>query len=297
MTGARARLVSSSVIAIAIAACDGATSDPGTNAMLRVEKAQFVSGPMPAGTPSGPGVATITLPTTTLRPGFAANPLSGAIDPAATAVAIGLEGDVGYWIVPAGPPTIGAPNDASYSAQITLAPSVAPGTYTLVVRAVNAAQVFGLPDTQPVLAAGIAPPTGALVVTLTWDTESDLDLHVVDPMNDELFHGDTSSAPPPPFNDVDGGSYGYLDFDSNEGCVIDGLRREDVIWPDPPPSGTYVVRVDAASLCGQSIAHWTASAILNGGVIATASGAALDVDTRGAHDRGAGVLAFTFDVP
>ena len=81
------------------------------------------------------------------------------------------------------------------------------------------------------------PATGDLVVTLTWDTESNLNLHVGDPDGADIYWGNQSSQPPFAFNQPDSGSFGYIDYDSNANCVIDGLRREDVIWPDPPPSG------------------------------------------------------------
>jgi hypothetical protein len=57
------------------------------------------------------------------------------------------------------------------------------------------------------------------------------------------------------------------------------------------------VRVDAASLCGQPIAHWTVRATLAGQSIGEAQGVAVDASTRGPHDLGAGVTALELDVP
>jgi len=72
----------------------------------------------------------------------------------------------------------------------------------------------------------ISAPAGALVVTLTWDAEADLDLHVEGPGGEEIYHAkgttlDTFS----PGEAGDGGSYGYLDFDSHAGCTIDSAAR------------------------------------------------------------------------
>ena len=94
-----------------------------------------------------------------------------------------------------------------------------------------------------------------------------------------------------------GGSYGYIDYDSNASCVIDGLRREDAIWSHPPPPGTYTARGDAPSLCGRPIAYWTVRALLHGVEVAHASGVAVDADTRGSHGLGSGVLALQLTVP
>ena len=253
---------------------------------------------MPSGSPSAPAVASIVLVNSIIHPNAIDYPIAGALEPGATAAAIGLLGDVGYWIVVSGLPSVATPADPSFAATATFSAGVVPGPYTLEVHAVDGQGRFGPPSTQ-VLTAQSSPSaaTGALVVTLTWDTESDMDLHVVDPSGQEIFHGEMSDQPPPFAPQPEGGSYGHLDWDSNANCVIDGRREESVIWPNPPPSGPYVVRVDAASLCGQPIAHWTVEALSAGSSVGKAQGVAVDASTRGPHDRGAGVTALDFNVP
>jgi hypothetical protein len=288
-------------------AVSGATScssavkaDAGADAYMQVGGAQFVRGPMPQGSASGPAVLQLDLIDNNIWPGLINDPIGGALAPNATAAAIGLQGDKGYWVVVAGPPNVATPDDPSFAANAAFPTSIVPGSYTLVVRAMDAAGNFGPPTTQTLLGESsptTPPPTGDLVVTLTWDTESNLDLHVVDPTGAEIYWGAQSSQPPFPSGGTDGGSYGYVDDDSNANCVIDGLRREDAIWPQPPPSGQYTVRVDAASLCGQPMADWNVRVLLYGKTIAQASGIAVDADTRGSHGAGTGVLALQFTVP
>jgi len=195
---------------------------------------------------------------------------------------------------------VATPTDPSFSGNLVFSQGIILGSYTLVVRAVDGNGSFGPASTQILVAEAnpLDPPaTGDLVVTLTWDTESNLDLHVVDPNGADIYWGNQSSQPPFSFDQTDGGSYGYIDYDSNANCVIDGLRREDAIWPDPPPSGQYTVRVDAPALCGQPIANWTVSVALEGNQIARATGVAVDADTMGSHGVGSGVLALQFNVP
>jgi hypothetical protein len=272
-----------------------ASSDPGLGARLQIAGAQFVPGATPAVTPGAPGVDALSLETTAIWPGEIGKPLGGAVDPGATAVALALTGDEGYWIVPTGVPDFSAPTLPTFNATASFAPTLVAGPYTLEVSAIDASGRFGAPMTQTLSAQSSSPsaptPQGLLVVTLRWDTESDLDLHVVDPLGDEIFHGD-----PQTFEAV-GGIEAQLDWDSNANCIIDGRRQEDVVWTGTPPSGTYLVRVDTASLCGQAIANWTVTATLRGTEVALASGVSLDSDTWGPHDRGAGLLAFSFDVP
>jgi hypothetical protein len=276
-------------------------ADPGVDAYLRVPGAAFVRGPMPAASPIAPAVASIVVVNSFIRPNSVGYPIAGALGPGATAAAIGLQGDVGYWVVPAGLPDVATPDDPSYAASATFSAGLVPGGYALVVRAVDGGGRFGAPGTQlltvPSGAAGGANPSGALVFTLTWDTESDLDLHVIDPSGVEIDHDTMSDAPPPFAAQPDGGSYGVLDWDSNANCAIDGRREEDVVWAAAPPSGTYVVRVDAASLCGQPIAHYTVQALLEGAVVGKAEGVAVDASTRGPHGLGAGVTVLHVSVP
>ena len=81
-----------------------------------------------------------------------------------------------------------------------------------------------------------------LLVSLRWDTEADLDLHVVIPNGTVRSDDDRIWSKPrrPPGQMVDAGAYksgGILDFDSNANCVIDGRRQENVSWTVAPPSG------------------------------------------------------------
>src|SRR5262249_3254304 len=129
---------------------------------------------------------------------------------------------------------------------------------------------------------------------------SDLDLHVVDPDQNEIFHGAPSSRPPASPGRApspDAGGYGALVADSNAQCVIDGRRMEAVVWTDTAPRGHRLVRVDTASRRGAPIARWTVRAVIDGVQVAAAQGTSIDSDTRGAHDRGAGLTALQFDVP
>jgi hypothetical protein len=287
-----------------LAGCtQGASSDPALDAKMRVANAQFVAGPTPVAA-DGPDVEAINLLTNTIWLGYADKPLAGALGATATAAALALDGDSGYWIVAAGVPDVAAPSFPTFHASAAFSTTLTPGTYALEVRAVNASNRFGVPSRQTLTAVPGSPSvsvTGALVVTLTWDTEADLDLHVVDPLGNEIFHGAPRSASPSEPDTSDGGDgtagVGVLDVDSNAECVIDGLRREDVVWASDPPSGDYLVRVDAASLCGQASAHWKVEVTHDGTSLGGAIGLALDSDTRGAHDRGAGILADEFELP
>jgi uncharacterized protein YfaP (DUF2135 family) len=175
------------------------------------------------------------------------------------------------------------------------------GPYDLLVRAVDEAGHFGPPSRHTLAAEGPPLPEGALVISLRWDREADLDLHVVDPGGVEIYKGNINSyEPPPPGQPMDPNAWqagALLDFDSNADCVIDGRRQENVVWKNAPPPGHYLVRVDTFSLCRESFANWTVDVRANGALIARATGESLPTDEETPHDRGAGVLAVAFDLP
>ena len=81
--------------------------------------------------------------------------------------------------------------------------------------------------------------TGEVQVSISWDSPTDVDLHVVDPDGDEIYYGSRTT---------DEG--GELDLDSNAGCSMDEKRNENITWPEGTAKrGTYIVRVDYWSAC------------------------------------------------
>ena len=103
--------------------------------------------------------------------------------------------------------------------------------------------------------------TGDVQVTLAWDADSDVDLHVVAPGGEEIFWGHRQSS-----------SGGELDLDSNAECRIDGVRNENITWPvGAAPRGTYIVRVDYWSNCDVQRTNYTVR-INNGGAVQLITG-------------------------
>ncbi|MES1175817.1 MAG: hypothetical protein ABUL62_15960 [Myxococcales bacterium] len=282
-----------------LAACsDGASNDPALSSRMRILGAQFVPGSTPSAQ-DGPEVAALDLLSTTIWPGYANKPVRGTLGTEATAAALALSGDAGYWLLTATPPDVSAPDLPTFRGVAAFSRALSEGAYTFEVRAADAAGRFGSPRRQTLSVLPIAPSrgaTGELVVTLTWDSKADVDLHVVDPNDDEIYHG-TPSSRDPFAEPQENASYGVLDVDSNADCSGDELRQEDVVWAQAPPAGHYTVRVDTKSLCGSPAARWTVRVSLQGQPLTSASGIALDSDTWGEHGRGAGLLALGFDVP
>jgi hypothetical protein len=134
------------------------------------------------------------------------------------------------------------------------------------------------------------PPTGALVVSLWWDTESDLDLHVVDPYGVEIWAGNINSFDPtrplPRPTPAPGTRAAFSTSTPTARCVIDGRCNENVVWSLTAPAGDYVARVDTFSLCGNSAARWTVEASLNGTLMGRAEGEAVPSSQRFSKGKG-----------
>lgn len=263
------------------AGCAGTSADPGVDALMQVGAAQFVPGPLP-GASGGPAITSLANPTNVARPGQVQRPLGGTLEPSATAVRVGLKGDRGHWLVVAGAPRVDLPGQPTFAVQLSFAHDLARDPVEIELAAVDGEGRVGAVQIVSLALDTPATPQGALVITLDWDRDADLDLRVVDPTGVEIFARNPST------------NGGRLDLDSNARCVIDGVRRESVIWPAAAPTGRYVVRVDTPSLCDATSARWHVTVRRDGAVIAEAEGVSTPDATRFDHDLGAGVLALEF---
>ena len=285
-----------------LATCGGVASDTGLEARVRVAGGQFYRGAIDKlDGASVPAVVEVRNSQTAIAPGLQNKQISGRLDPGSTAVAIGLGGDVGYWILPADVPDSDSPTQPTFHAVLSFALALPSKSYDLIVRAVSTPDVVGPAAHVALDVQQTLPPAGTLVVSLWWDTESDLDLHVVDANGTEIWTGNLNSydayAATPT---TDAGAWnegGMLDFDSNAACVIDGRCNENVVWSAAPPAGGYLARVDTFSLCGNSAARWTVEAFLNGVSLGRAEGEAVASDQRFTKGKGGGLAALAFTVP
>jgi hypothetical protein len=288
------------VLALLVAGCGGLSADPGRNAALQVAGAQFVPGPLP-GDGDGPEVHEFDSLDRPATAGTHDRPLSGRLGPTATAVALALDGDRGYWIAVAQPPASDEPTLPMFDLRVSFAATLSPGAHAITAHAADARGHYGAALSAPFNLVPAAVPTGPLVVHLAWRGPADLDLHVIDPAGVEIYAGHPSAyqpPPPPALPDPNGPAHAaQLDLDSNADCDFDGRDQENVVWPTAPPSGHYIVRVDAPSLCGAALAAWQVDVRVDGNVRASASGEALDSDTRGTHRAGAGRTALELDLP
>lgn len=211
--------------------------------------ATFHSGNVPSGT-GGPTGSAQTGSTPLLGQPMRLD-VSGSAD--FTKVYISVNGASGYW-------QLDLPN-ALPAVQLILTLAQNPPSASFAVNTT----LSGSGGAGAAAATTIAPENLAdadLAVTLKWTGPSDVDLHVFDPHENEVYFGNTTTA--------DGGK---LDLDSNAACEIDNINQETISWPkDKAPAGAYRVRVVYYDDCGQSSAPYTVTVMKKGVASAPLSG-------------------------
>jgi hypothetical protein len=286
--------------ALALGCAEAASSDPGVRARLHVEQGQFVEGALPDES-GGTEIVSTRLAHDRIAPGARSESFSGALASDATSVVMGLEGDVGHWVVRAGAASLIEPELPTFTATLSFARALRAGKLTLRAAAVDARGRVG-PYLSQTLTVTADAGGAALLVRLRWDNDADLDLHLVTPEGEEIFAGNVNAqvAPPPGQSARDPTAFrdaGQLSLDSNANCRGDGRREESIVFPGSPGAGIYVVKVATPSLCGESVAHYHVEAFLEGARVGAADGTSLPQDTRFGAGRGAGARAFSFPVP
>jgi len=117
--------------------------------------------------------------------------------------------------------------------------------------------------------------TGEVQVSVSWDTPTDVDLHLIEPDGTRIFFANETS---------DFG--GMLDLDSNPGCFIDGVNNENITYESgTPPSGEYIVEVDYFSNCGITTETNFVVTVRIGTSVETFSGTFVAADDNGLTDE------------
>lgn len=287
------------VLPLFLVGCGDKLVTLGLEEPLSVEGAQFVEGELPGTRPltteeindgeqqEKPFVNGVSTILQHVRPHLSGVEFSGLVSDDAVAVALRFdEHGSGYWVFPAGAPDAFVPGFRIWNALVDVH-DVPPGRQRLLAAAIDGDGRSGTQASTTICVQRPVPDNGnacdrrgsppGVVVSLTWNTPVDLDLRVTTPTGD-VIDRDTPGAGPltPPANprlDRNAVGAGYLELDSNSGCVLDGLQRENVIFQQPV-AGRYRVYVDLHDACGEASVQYEVSV----------------------HARAAGSTSDTFDV-
>lgn len=283
-------------LAWGVGCIEGQAADVGLTEPLQVQGAQFISGdfpsPVPGSADAGPdAVAALSSFSLTVNPDFLVAGLGGvglSATSTTDAVALGVrltDQGTGYWVIPAG---IAAPSGIPMPAFVrsfnftgTFDRTDAPGSTSVSAVAIGIDGTAGTPTTYPVCLESRIPDNGhacsfshparpvpALVLTLMWDTNFDLDLNVIvpsgvivnpktQPASVVVDGGAPEAGPVTGAVGLYAGTTGIIDRDSIGSCVVDGWREEDLVFQDPPPPGLYEIYANPFDSCGQSSVRFT----------------------------------------
>ncbi|HEY8527523.1 MAG TPA: hypothetical protein VIL48_21345 [Acidimicrobiales bacterium] len=104
--------------------------------------------------------------------------------------------------------------------------------------------------------------TGDVQITLRWESDADLDLHVTEPNGTEIWYADKGPT----------ATGGQLDVDSNVSCRENG-SVENVFWPTGRmPLGEYTVEVNGFTVDGCGGGEYTVVALVRGEEVLNESG-------------------------
>jgi hypothetical protein len=280
----------------------------GLEASLRVRSARYVEGPFPAGSDPDAGapvpdagnaslppvVAVVQSANLTIRQGQRAKEFTGSVSFNARTVALGLENDRGYWLVPLDAADVDLPPNLTFRAVADFASDLPVGTRNLLFAGVDANGRVGPRRALP-LTVRSSLPDAPLAVVLDWDRAVDLDLTVYLPDGTALSARGLRGADGAWTRTRSDGP--RVDLNSNGGCLVDGTDAETATFP-APAQGRYEVRVRMFAACGEPVAHWRVRVLRAGEVVSEAVGAsyASEVDAPGSGPAGDGRRALTFSL-
>jgi len=259
------------LVALGAPGC-GEPSPTGLGEPLRVRHAVFKPGPLPGtrlpeGSPpptEGAQVTSIETNTGLIFPHHNGRAIVGRTTTAAFSIAVSLADlGTGYWVLPVGgaDPMVG--EELTWGMTADFGGDIPPGLHTLrfvaldgrgvagVQREVPACALPAIPDNLNACDPTLRPP--AVVLSLDWDENVDLNLVVVTP------DGKVVDARRPSTAGLERGSIpaevlrrpdtGVLDRDSNAECHIDDIRRENLVWQGDPVPGVYRVYASLFDAC------------------------------------------------
>jgi len=193
-------------------------------------------------------------------------PIGGITSNGASSVAVALEGvGTGYWVVPVGP-LDGDTLQPTWDITADFSASVPEGFRNLQFVAIGDNGIAGTLQSQKICFASRVPDgyqgcvpnpkPPAAIISLSWDTNVDLDLQVMTP------DGKLVEPKNPLTADLDAGSTtlpssaGRIDRDSNGNCAIDNIRYENLVWTNTSPKGRYGIYVNLFDSCKQASVHF-----------------------------------------
>ena len=171
----------------------------------------------------------------------------------AAKILVGIEGTKGYYEMV---PDNRSVNEIVYDMVLVMSQELEEGSFNISIGIIDEdGEISEYFNTE---IAVIVVGTGTLQVSLSFDNNKDVDLHLIEPNGYHIYYGNRIS---------DNG--GILDLDSNPSCQIDEVNNENITYSDSAyvEPGLYTVYVDMWNNCDPSVATNFVLTVLYGGEI------------------------------
>jgi hypothetical protein len=261
-------------VGLALCSCNGVVEPSGIGEPFFVESATFVPGELPGIAPlpngvapdSGSQIVDINTTSSLLPQGQASHGFSGHASTDAYSIGVRLQdAGSGYWLMPVAGPDPSENNDLTWSFTADIGWDAPVGNQSLLFVAFDSNGNAGAQQALPICVSSylpdnlnscdpqIKPP--AAIVSLTWDSDADMDLVVVTPDGTVVDSKHPVTAPiasggvPTQFLPSKDKTTGYIDQDSNGDCVLDNQRHEEIVWQEAPAGGTFDLEANLFSAC------------------------------------------------
>ena len=265
--------------------CDQPTSEfgPGLDLQLQVETGQVVRGSL-SPDQGGPAVSQILRPQPEVARGELGVVFKGRLAPQGVAIHVQAEGDPNHWVIPALGHDFVVPNELQWSMNLGFSYAIVPEQVRVFVQAADAKGTLG-PISETAFYLRPEAPPAKLLVSLAWDSPTDVDLHLALPDGTVVGAKNPNSYEPPPPGQVDPPDLwkqgGWHDFDSNQQCRLDLRNRENILWQHgEPPKGRYRIYASLFASCDQPAVNMRAIVWHHGRVIQDVGTTMYEFDSR-----------------
>jgi hypothetical protein len=244
-----------------LVACSGVSNAPHREQPILVEEGEFEHGALASLSGSEATVTSLSFSLGSVRAGARGVPLSGRVSAEAYSVAVALdEQGSGYWVQQVGSEDASFPGELTFDLLLDIGYGVQPGLAKLRVAPIDGDGKVGepelldlcvlpeIPDNGNACDPSVAPPKS--VVSLSWDSDADLDLTLISPSGVIYNRSRRGVA------GSDGKPLASFDRDSNSGCLLDNKRIENFVFNEVPEPGAWRVYVNLFDACGASSARF-----------------------------------------
>jgi len=223
-----------------------------------IQNSTYVNSAFPSASPSGaPTINSVYGNGSVLEGG--SNPISIITSSSVKQVLVGVQGKNGYYQINASDLKS---TSVTYMLYLLFSSDFIEDSFTILISIIDTNGNISQSETVEV--SRVTAGTGKLQISCSWDKPNDLDLHLFEPDQTEIYWSDKTST-----------SGGTLDVDSNPICYLDGINNENITYSADAVvnKGKYTVKISLFSHCDVTdLTHYVVTARMDGNLLTPTTG-------------------------